>query len=146
MVVGPRLTWVCWMSLAHCSWLSSGSTDGPMFVVLRLFEKLGLGGGHVSRAPVVHHRGEGPRVGRTGPTQESTIQSWKLIFPSVVSASSLGLSSPSCVPLLLLNGGWLSRIAEPTKSSPHRYKGGRTAPRSRLVRAQWPQKTGMWRR
>src|SRR3954469_16146042 len=79
------------MSVAHFLWFSTGSTDSPMILALRLSNS-GL-----SRAMVpssVVQTGVKSLGCENSTPQESPSHLWKLILPSVVSASKSGAVSP----------------------------------------------------
>src|SRR4051795_10285468 len=81
------------MSSAHFAWLSTASTDRPMTFVLRLSNS---GLSIAIRPSSVVQIGVKSFGCENSTAQESPIQSWNLIFPSVVSAVKSGASSPSC--------------------------------------------------
>src|SRR3954447_7367982 len=79
------------MSSAHFAWLSTASTDRPMIFVLRLSNS---GFSIAIRPSSVVQTGVKSLGCEKSTAHESPIQSWKLIFPSVVSASKSGAVSP----------------------------------------------------
>src|SRR6516165_7224533 len=79
------------MSCAQRAWLSSGSTDRPMILTLRLSNSRLI----LARYPSsVVHTGVKSRGCENNIAQLSPIQSWKLIGPSVVFAEKSGAVSP----------------------------------------------------
>src|SRR5450759_5508127 len=79
------------MSIAHFLWLATGSTDSPMILVLRLSKS----GFMRARVPCsVVQIGVKSFGCENSMPQEFPSQSWKRIFPSVVSASKSGAVSP----------------------------------------------------
>src|SRR3954452_4492446 len=79
------------MSAAHFAWLSTGSTDRPMTLTFRLSNS----GLILAMYPSsVVQTGVKSLGCEKSTAHESPIQSWKLIFPSVVSASKSGAVSP----------------------------------------------------
>src|SRR3974390_2888677 len=79
------------MSSAHFLWLSTGSTDRPMILVLRLSNSGLLRA--IVRSWVVHTGVKSLGCENSMP-QELPSHSWKRIFPSVVSTSKSGAVSP----------------------------------------------------
>src|ERR687892_2058690 len=99
------------MSFAHFSWLSAGSTERPMiFTFLRSNSGLTFAMWPSS----VVQTGVKSFGCENSTAHESPIQSWKLIRPSVVSASKSGAVSPIC-----------SAIVPPSLSSRHSRLRGR---------------------
>src|SRR6266540_4183135 len=87
------------MSLDHFEWFSTGSTDSPM-----IFTFLSSNSGLIFAMypSSVVHTGVKSRGCEKSTAQESPIQSWKRIRPSVVSASKSGAVSPICKAIFLL--------------------------------------------
>ena len=81
------------MSAAHSSWLSIGSTETAMIFTLRRSNS----GLILAMYPSsVVHTGVKSFGCEKSTAHESPIHSWKLIVPSVVSASKSGAVSPIC--------------------------------------------------
>ncbi len=80
------------MSTAHLRWFSTGSTERPITFTPRASNS-GLSAA-IEPSSVVH-TGVKSRGWENSSTHESPAQSWKLIRPSVVSASKSGAVSPS---------------------------------------------------
>src|ERR1700751_6000701 len=81
------------MSLAHLEWSVTGSTLRPIILVLRLSNSpLSL----ATMPSSVVHTGVKSLGCENSTAQESPIQSWKRIRPSVVSASKSGATSLIC--------------------------------------------------
>src|SRR5207302_1186316 len=80
-------------SLDHFAWLSTGSTDSPMILTF-LWSNSGLIFAMYPSSVV--HTGVKSRGCEKSTAQESPIQSWNRIRPSVVSASKSGAVSPIC--------------------------------------------------
>src|SRR6266700_3489560 len=80
------------MSADHFEWLSTGSTDKPMIFTLRRSNSGLIFAMYPSSVVQTGVKSFGCE-NRTA--HESPIQSWKLILPSVVSASKSGAVSPS---------------------------------------------------
>src|SRR3954469_6569534 len=87
------------MSLAHCSWSPVASTERPMIFVFRLSNSGLICAMYPSSVVQTGVKSLGWEK-RTA--HESPIQSWNLLFPSVVSASRPGAVSPSCKVLAFL--------------------------------------------
>src|SRR5215210_1602306 len=88
------------MSLAQPEWLSTGSTERPITFTPRRSNSgliLAMYPSSVVQTGVKSFGCE------KSTAQESPIQSWKRIRPSVVSASKSGAVSPSCSAILLLS-------------------------------------------
>src|SRR5262245_41912090 len=84
------------MSFAQDSWSSVASTDRPMILTLRLSNS----GCSLAMYPSsVVHTGVKSFGCENSTAHESPIQSWKLIWPSVVSASKSGAVSPMSKPI-----------------------------------------------
>src|SRR5437667_10414692 len=84
------------MSLAHPSWSPVESTDRPITFTFRSSNSGLIFAMYPSS---VVHTGVKSLGCENSTAQESPIQSWKLIFPSVVSASKSGAVSPICKPI-----------------------------------------------
>src|SRR3954452_22941851 len=103
------------MSCAHFSWFSSGSTDSPMIFTPRRSNS----GLMLAMYPSsVEQTGVKSRGWENRTAQESPIQSWNRMRPSVESASKSGASSPMV--RLLMTGilrkpGRLLRIFWPAR-------------------------------
>src|SRR5690348_4600189 len=79
------------MSSAHLAWRSTGSTDRP----INLTPRLSNSGFSLARAPSsVVQTGVKSLGCENNSAQLLPIQSWNLIFPSVVSASKSGAVAP----------------------------------------------------
>src|SRR5215211_9378223 len=87
------------MSAAHSAWFSIGSAESPMIFTLRR-SKSGL---ILAMYPSsVVQTGVKSFGWEKSTAHESPIQSWKLIVPSVVSASKSGAVSPIFRPIAIL--------------------------------------------
>src|SRR6187551_1619535 len=114
------------MSLAHSSWRPVGSTESPMIFTSR---RSNSGLIFAMYPSSVVHTGVKSFGCEKRTAQESPIQSWNLIGPSVVSASKSGAVSPICKAMLplLLRGFPVHRQGYMRAPTPPQVAAGPTA-------------------